>query len=92
MTTPDLMPCPFCGAHLDYAAPVAYVHPVGKCILSGRNFAKGVIGQWNKRAHHLTKKPSVFKGRVTRKGHTAPFGDQWVRRRVSRSFLPERGG
>jgi len=46
----DLKPCPFCGAALDYAAPVSYVHPVGKCILSGRNFHKGNIGQWNTRA------------------------------------------
>lgn len=46
----ELKPCPFCGASLRYAEPVAYVHPVGKCILSGRNFHKGVIGQWNRRA------------------------------------------
>lgn len=45
----DLKPCPFCGALLDYAAPVTYFHPIGKCILSGRNFKKGVIGQWNTR-------------------------------------------
>ena len=53
--TPDqdlsarLLPCPFCGMHLEYASPVIYVHPIGKCILSGRNFKKGVIGQWGKR-------------------------------------------
>lgn len=45
-------PCPFCGAHLRYAEPVVYVHPIGKCILSGRNFEKGRIGQWNKRVAH----------------------------------------
>ena len=45
----ETKPCPFCGAHLRYAEPVVYVHPVGKCILSGRNFEKGRIGQWNKR-------------------------------------------
>ena len=47
--TPKLLPCPFCGAILEYAAPVIYVHPIGKCILSGRNFPKEKIGQWNKR-------------------------------------------
>lgn len=48
---PKLLPCPFCGrmlARLDL--PRRYNHPVGKCILSGRNFAPGFIGQWNTRA------------------------------------------
>ena len=44
-----LKPCPFCGMALTYEAPVAYFHPIGKCILSGRNFKTGVIGQWNRR-------------------------------------------
>ena len=46
----DLLPCPFCGAALTWEAPVAFVHPIGKCILSGRNFKKGPIQQWNRRA------------------------------------------
>jgi hypothetical protein len=50
MSAPELKPCPFCGAALRYAEPVAYFHPIGKCILSGRTFHKGVIGQWNRRA------------------------------------------
>jgi hypothetical protein len=45
----ELKPCPFCGKALDYAEPVIYIHPIGKCILSGRNFSAGAIGQWNKR-------------------------------------------
>ena len=45
----NLLPCPFCGARLTWVAPVAFVHPIGKCILSGRNFKKGHILQWNKR-------------------------------------------
>ena len=49
-----LHPCPFCGVALQWAFPVAYVHPVGKCILSGRNFDKGRIGQWNKRIPDAT--------------------------------------
>lgn len=47
----ELLPCPFCGKHLVWEAPVAFVHPIGKCILSGRNFKKGPIQQWNRRAH-----------------------------------------
>ena len=50
MSGPELKPCPFCGGALDYAEPVTYVHTIGKCILSGRNFKAGYIGQWNRRA------------------------------------------
>lgn len=47
---PTLKPCPFCGMLLEHKPPVVYVHPIGKCILSGRNFPAGYIGQWNKRS------------------------------------------
>lgn len=48
MPAPDLKPCPFCSGTLVWSDTYReYHHPVGKCILSGHKFKKGVIGQWN---------------------------------------------
>ena len=46
----DLLPCPFCGDRLVQRYAGWFDHPKSKCILSGRAFHKGWIGQWNKRA------------------------------------------
>ena len=46
----DLKPCPFCGGNLVARHEGWFDHPKGKCILSGRAFHKGFIGQWNTRA------------------------------------------
>lgn len=45
-----LKPCPFCGNHLVERHNGWFDHPKGKCILSGKAFPKGHIGQWNIRA------------------------------------------
>ena len=50
MTAPKLLPCPFCGMALIEKHSGWFDHPKGKCILSGRAFHKGFIGQWNTRA------------------------------------------
>jgi hypothetical protein len=45
-----LKPCPFCGNHLVERHNGWFDHQKGKCILSGKAFPKGYIGQWNNRA------------------------------------------
>ena len=74
----DLKPCPFCGAGLQYCEPVVYVHPIGKCILSGRNFHKGTIGQWNKRtADHALRAGYEMAAREAKaRGMTLPGFEQ----------------
>jgi hypothetical protein len=47
---PALLPCPFCGGKLERKHAGWFDHPKGKCILSGRAFHAGFIGQWNRRA------------------------------------------
>lgn len=54
----ELLPCPFCGGELQYNGHTLYLHPVGKCILSGHKFLKGYIGQWNRRASQAAPAPS----------------------------------
>ena len=46
----DLLPCPFCGCQLVVRHTGWFDHPKRKCILSGKAFHKGFIGQWNNRA------------------------------------------
>ena len=65
----ELKPCPFCGGALDYAEPVTYVHTIGKCILSGRNFKAGYIGQWNRR----TPDPAQIRADALREAIWAAF-------------------
>ena len=45
-----LKPCPFCGGDLVTRHTGWLDHPKAKCILSGKVFHKGFIGQWNRRA------------------------------------------
>ena len=46
----ELKPCPFCGCDLVTRHTGWLDHPKAKCILSGKVFHKGFIGQWNRRA------------------------------------------
>ncbi len=46
----ELKPCPFCGCDLVTRYTGWLDHPKAKCILSGKVFHKGFIGQWNRRA------------------------------------------
>ena len=48
--TDELKPCPFCGGDLTPWGAGHFQHSNSKCILAGRKFAKGYIGQWNRRA------------------------------------------
>ena len=48
--TPELKTCPFCGCDLVTRHTGWLDHPKAKCILSGKVFHKGFIGQWNRRA------------------------------------------
>lgn len=50
MSAPELKPCPLCGGPLIERHAGWFDHPKGKCVLSGRAFHKGFIGQWNTRA------------------------------------------
>ena len=49
----ELKPCPFCGCDLVTRHTGWLDHPKAKCILSGKVFHKGFIGQWNRRADLL---------------------------------------
>lgn len=64
MTLADPLPCPFCGAHLEWheATPdeeprSAWYHPgnYGSCILARRGVFSSDVPLWNRRAAHARK-------------------------------------